>query len=44
MGTNYRSLEDLPLTLTVEEGCVTCITGPSGCGKSTLLSILLGLL
>ena len=32
------------LTLTVEEGCVTCITGPSGCGKSTLLSILLGLL
>ena len=31
------------LTLTVEEGCITCITGPSGCGKSTLLSILLGL-
>ena len=28
------------LTLTVEEGCVTCITGPSGCGKSTCIKTI----
>ncbi len=31
------------VTLTIKQGCITCITGPSGCGKTTLLSILLGL-
>jgi ABC-type Fe3+/spermidine/putrescine transport system ATPase subunit len=31
------------VSLTVEVGCLTCLTGPSGCGKTTLLKIVAGL-
>jgi ABC-type branched-subunit amino acid transport system ATPase component len=32
------------LTLTVEEGAITCIVGPNGSGKSTVLRVISGLL
>ena len=35
-------LEDLSLTL--EEGSVTCLMGRSGCGKTTVLNLMLGFL
>lgn len=31
------------LSLTLNEGCITCITGRSGCGKTTLLRLIMGL-
>src|ERR1700682_3384091 len=31
------------VSLTIDKGCLTCLTGPSGCGKTTLLRIVAGL-
>lgn len=43
-----KSFDDLlvldDLSMTFEEGEITCILGPSGCGKSTLLNIITGII